>query len=167
MVWTMGQHCTLLSLTNSYSWLAHRSLNLQGVQSTNTPQLPNLLAPGKDLQWADTWTNLLPRRPQECHLHSKIQWFTEFCNSHYVSQFAAFFINVQAIVNIFKQHTTQPKLSKFKWLKINKSKGEELSPRHGGRAQWMMSPDLSTTPECTQAPHVDGPSAPPPTTSAR
>lgn len=29
-------------------------------------------------------------------MRSKIRWFTEFCNSHYVSQFAAFFIDARA-----------------------------------------------------------------------
>ncbi len=35
-------------------------------------------------------------RTLQCHLRSKIRWFTEFCNSHYVSQFAAFFIDARA-----------------------------------------------------------------------
>ena len=29
-------------------------------------------------------------------VRSKIRWFTEFCNSHYVSHFAAFFIDARA-----------------------------------------------------------------------
>ena len=33
---------------------------------------------------------------RERHLRSKIRWFTEFCNSHYVSQLAAFFIDARA-----------------------------------------------------------------------
>jgi len=32
----------------------------------------------------------------ERHVRSKIQWFTELCNSHYVSHFAAFFIDTRA-----------------------------------------------------------------------
>ena len=35
-------------------------------------------------------------RTLQRHLRSKIRWFTEFCNSHYVSQFAAFFIDARA-----------------------------------------------------------------------
>ncbi|KAF9672691.1 hypothetical protein SADUNF_Sadunf11G0069600 [Salix dunnii] len=31
------------------------------------------------------------------NLHSKIQWFTRFCNSHQVSYFAMFFIDVRII----------------------------------------------------------------------
>ena len=37
-----------------------------------------------------------PGRTQERHLPSKIRWFTEFCNSHYLSQLAAFFIDAWA-----------------------------------------------------------------------
>ena len=37
-----------------------------------------------------------PGRTQERHLRSKIRWFTEFCNSHYLSQLAAFFIDAWA-----------------------------------------------------------------------
>jgi len=62
------------------------------------------------------------------------------------------------VVNIFDQHTTQPKLSKFKWLKIKKSKGGELGLGPRGRAQWVMSPDLSAAPKFTPAAHLDGPS---------
>jgi len=30
------------------------------------------------------------------NLRSKIRWFTEFCNSHYLSQLATFFIDARA-----------------------------------------------------------------------
>ena len=33
---------------------------------------------------------------KERHLRSKIRWFTEFCNSHYLSHLAAFFIDPRA-----------------------------------------------------------------------
>ena len=33
---------------------------------------------------------------QERHLRSKIRWFTEFCNSHYLLQLAAFFVDAWA-----------------------------------------------------------------------
>jgi hypothetical protein len=39
-----------------------------------------------------TERNVPSRRPQGRHLRSKIWWFTEFCNSHCLSHFAAFFI---------------------------------------------------------------------------
>ena len=33
---------------------------------------------------------------KERKMRSKIRWFTEFCNSHYLSHFAAFFIDARA-----------------------------------------------------------------------
>ena len=33
-------------------------------------------------------------------MRSKIRWFTEFCNSHYVSHFAAFFIVARAKISV-------------------------------------------------------------------
>ena len=32
----------------------------------------------------------------QCNMRSKFQWLTDLCNSHYVSQFAAFFIDTRA-----------------------------------------------------------------------
>jgi len=43
-----------------------------------------------------------PRRTRERHLRSKIWWFTEFCNSHYISHFAAFFIVARTKISIVK-----------------------------------------------------------------
>ena len=34
------------------------------------------------------------------NMRSKIRWFTEFCNSHYVSHFAAFFIVARAKISV-------------------------------------------------------------------
>ena len=34
------------------------------------------------------------------NMRSKIRWFTEFCNSHYVSHFAAFFIVTGAKISV-------------------------------------------------------------------
>ncbi len=42
------------------------------------------------------------RNTQECNMRSKIRWFTEVCNSHYVSHFAAFFIVTRAKISIVK-----------------------------------------------------------------
>ena len=39
---------------------------------------------------------------QERNLRSKIRWFTELCNSHYVSHFAAFFIVARTETSIAK-----------------------------------------------------------------
>jgi hypothetical protein len=52
--------------------------------------------------WIDTQRGLLPGLSRERKLRSKIWWFTEFCNSHYVSHFAAFFIGTRAKISIVK-----------------------------------------------------------------
>ena len=39
-------------------------------------------------------------RSLERNMRSKIRWFTEFCNSHYVSHFAAFFIVARAKISV-------------------------------------------------------------------
>lgn len=44
----------------------------------------------------DTQADMLQGLTLQRHMRSKIRWFTEFCNSHYVSQFAAFFIDARA-----------------------------------------------------------------------
>jgi hypothetical protein len=44
--------------------------------------------------WADTPTSMLPGISRKRKVRSKVWWFTGFCNSHYVSHFAAFFIDV-------------------------------------------------------------------------
>ena len=44
----------------------------------------------------DTQTGMPFRIAKGRKVRSKIRWFTEFCNSHYVSHFAAFFIDARA-----------------------------------------------------------------------
>ena len=46
--------------------------------------------------WADTPTSMLPGISRKRKMRSKFWWFTGFCNSHYVSHFAAFFIVARA-----------------------------------------------------------------------
>ena len=50
--------------------------------------------------WADTPTSILPGMTRKCKVRSKFWWFTGFCNSHYVSHFAAFFIDVGAKTSV-------------------------------------------------------------------
>ena len=50
----------------------------------------------------DTQRGMLLGLSQKRHLRSKIWWFTEFCNSHYVSHFAAFFIVTRTKISIAK-----------------------------------------------------------------
>ncbi len=51
----------------------------------------------------DTQRGMLPGVSRERNLRSKIWWFTEFCNSHYVSHFAAFFIVPGTKISIAKR----------------------------------------------------------------
>jgi len=50
--------------------------------------------------WADTPTSMLPGMSRKRKMRSKFWWFTGFCNSHYVSHFAAFFIDVGAKTSV-------------------------------------------------------------------
>ena len=54
------------------------------------------------LDRTDTERRVLPGISRECNLRSKIWWFTEFCNSHYVSHFAAFFIVAGTKISVAK-----------------------------------------------------------------
>jgi len=46
------------------------------------------------------WGRHALSRSFERNMRSKIWWFTEFCNSHYVSHFAAFFIVARAKISV-------------------------------------------------------------------
>ncbi len=54
-------------------------------------------------------------------MRSKIRWFTEFCNSHYVSHFAAFFIDTGAKISVvesclwFVEGGIEPPLQKLQF----------------------------------------------------
>ena len=50
------------------------------------------------------WNKHAPRDTQKRNVRSKIWWFTEFCNSHYVSHFAAFFIVARAKISIVESY---------------------------------------------------------------
>ena len=50
----------------------------------------------------DTQRDTPPGISQGYNMRSKIWWFTEFCNSHYVSHFAAFFIVARTKISIVK-----------------------------------------------------------------
>ena len=69
--------------------------------STPTANYPN--------EWAENdavsegyghWNRHAPRCTRKRNMRSKIWWFTEFCNSHYVSHFAAFFIVARAKISV-------------------------------------------------------------------
>lgn len=74
--WRKTPHCILLNLL---------SVSTGGRPSTKD---------GKRVK--DTDADILPGRTRKCNMRSKFRWLTELCNSHYVSQFTAFFIDVRA-----------------------------------------------------------------------
>ena len=74
------------------------------------------------------------RNTRERNMRSKIRWFTEFCNSHYVSHFAAFFIVARAKRSVVKSCFlfVQENQDSFNtWLKqaVSLSRLSQVSPR--------------------------------------
>ena len=61
----------------------------------------------------DAQTNTLSAN-RKYNLRSKIQWFTELCNSHDVSHFAAFFIDRRTKVSVVKSFTKLLNITFFK-----------------------------------------------------
>ena len=45
---------------------------------------------------------MLARQARQRNVRSRVRWFTEFCNSHYVSHFAALFIVARTKISIVK-----------------------------------------------------------------
>ena len=73
------------------------------------PQLPmshSARSVWRTTQWrlvrTDTQRGVVSGLSQNRNLRSKIWWFTEFCNSHYVSHFAAFFIVTRTKISVAK-----------------------------------------------------------------
>ena len=52
----------------------------------------------------DTQTSILLSHPQECNLRSRFWWFAQFCNSHYVSHFAALFIIIGTKISVVESN---------------------------------------------------------------
>lgn len=55
---------------------------------------------GRDEVETDAEADMLFPERSSSNMRSKIRWFTEFCNSHYVSHFAAFFIVARAKISV-------------------------------------------------------------------
>ena len=74
----------------SYRWTHHQSSStpLSWIKSRHSSQIT--------LQQAYS--------QRKCNMRSKIQWLTDFCSSHYISQFAAFFIDSRAKISIVKSY---------------------------------------------------------------
>src|SRR5919201_4829281 len=60
------------------------------------------------------------------NLRSKTRWFTGFCNSHQVSQFATFFIDARAEISVAESRV---------WIKISSLRGERKAGQPLRRAR--------------------------------
>jgi hypothetical protein len=49
-------------------------------------------------------------------VRSKIRWFTEFCNSHYLSHFAAFFIDARTKRSVVESFNIIAVATQTAWL---------------------------------------------------
>ena len=63
-------------------------------QCPKVPCIHNCITAFEILEWHSN--RHAPQNTKERKMRSKIRWFTEFCNSHYLSHFAAFFIDARA-----------------------------------------------------------------------
>ena len=81
------QHMELLKVTPPWWWWRHSFFNYT---RTLLRRVVN-----------DTEGNVVSVS-KDRHLRSKIWWFTEFCNSHYISRFAAFFIDRRTKISVAK-----------------------------------------------------------------
>lgn len=97
---SQGDH-TLLQYGSP--WLSLRRLAARALPDKS--QCPTEAFPKRKVhreERTDTQRGVLPGISRKRHLRSKIWWFTEFCNSHYISRFVAFFINRRAKRSVVK-----------------------------------------------------------------
>ena len=81
-----------------------------------------------------------PRNTKERKVRSKIRWFTEFCNSHYLSHFAAFFIDARAkrsVVESCIKFRPLRGLTFYKTMHIVCDKGQSAVPANH---KWFAAP---------------------------
>ncbi len=85
---------------------------------SNSKRRSHKKLPSWGVQWHSN--RHAPRNTKRRKVRSKIRWFTEFCNSHYVSHFAAFFIDARAKRSIvescfYDYFFTNNPLDAFQW----------------------------------------------------
>ena len=56
------------------------------------------------------------KRTWQRNMRSKVWWFTEFCNSHYISHFAVFFIVARAKISVVKSCFELNQVANGHWL---------------------------------------------------
>ena len=77
------------------------------------------------------------------NVRSKIRWFTEFCNSHYVSHFAAFFIDARTKRSVVEScnyyivftdadgNCIRKRFMVWSWWRANPPRKQQVRKRHG------------------------------------
>ena len=152
-----------------YRLFLRRSENLHHYSAFfSSPNVPSNTCFEKHAQWSlirtDTQRGVVSGLSQNRNLRSKIWWFTEFCNSHYVSHFAAFFIVTGAKISIvnscflftlysyfktqarWRRKISQSSLGFFIPLQVKKKKCKQggcFSILPGGRTK--IGPSISVT----------------------
>ena len=77
------------------------------------------------------------------NVRSKIRWFTEFCNSHYLSHFAAFFIDARTKRSVVEScnnyivftdadcNCIKKRFMVWSWWRANPPRKQQVRKRHG------------------------------------
>ena len=95
--WAMVAHSYHSRWSSIFQWTNHRVYDRTiNRQSSHTHRHESLNRLNTDTERG------VPIDENGRQLRSKIRWFTEFCNSHYLSHFAAFFIDARAKISIAK-----------------------------------------------------------------
>ena len=98
------------STYQSKDWVRMRSsssiLKVTGLALRRSFSDYTFLKNAVELNRTDTRRGMVPGLSRHRNLRSKIWWFTEFCNSHYVSHFAAFFIVARTKISVAKSCST-------------------------------------------------------------
>ena len=100
-----NQSETAYLLRRVNDWDSNKASKLQATRLWNNrdaqhPQIDPQR--GCEIQVDDAERGILGAEAHECNMRSKFRWFAEFCNSHYVSHFAAFFIVARAKISTVK-----------------------------------------------------------------
>ena len=93
---------------------------------------------------------ILPGITQKCNMRSNIHWFTEFCNSQWLSHFAAFFIvawtEISVAENCFKKRNLM--LKKKRWFRKKRCNKASSKFHHHPRVTTWSAPSLVTHKVC-------------------
>ena len=118
----------LTTSIHQIDWDSNKASNLKATRPANSmywswrPTSTRHPQRGREIEVDDAERGILGAEAHECNMRSKFRWFAEFCNSHYVSHFAAFFIVARAKISTVKsfrsfrfriymcvvKHTTRP-----------------------------------------------------------